>query len=62
MSWLVWVSFVALFIGLWHEVNRFPITNKSILKLSEKLDELEAENRLLQNKVESLSEESIAFQ
>ena len=44
MDWLLWVSLGALFIGIWHEINRFPATNDSILKLQEKFDELEFEN------------------
>jgi peptidoglycan hydrolase CwlO-like protein len=61
MDWLIWVSLVALFIGLWHEINRFPATGESILKLQERLDELESENRDLRGKVESLDDDVLSL-
>lgn len=61
MDWLIWVSLGALFIGLWHETKRFPATRDSILKLQERLDELESENRDLREKVESLDSEVLSL-
>lgn len=61
MDWLLWASLGALFIGIWHEINRFPATNDSILKLQEKLDELESENRDLREKIESLDDEVLSL-
>lgn len=61
MDWLIWVSLGALFIGVWHETNRFPATGNSILKLQERLDELESENRDLRKKVESLDDEVLSL-
>lgn len=57
MNWLIWASLGALFIGIWHEINRFPATDKSIRRLQEKLEELEDENRDLRIKVEELNGE-----
>ncbi|NQZ30841.1 MAG: hypothetical protein HRU06_06180 [Oceanospirillaceae bacterium] len=61
MDWLLWVSLGALFIGIWHEINRFPATNDSILKLQEKFDELEFENSDLRKKIESLDNELLSL-
>jgi len=61
MDWLIWVSLGALFIGVWHEINRFPATGDSILKLQERLYELESENKDLGKKVESLDSEVLAL-
>lgn len=61
MDWLIWVSLGALFIGVWHEINRFPATGESILKLQERLDELESENRDLREKVENLDDEVLSL-
>ena len=54
MDWLIWVAGVALFIGLWHEFNRFPAANKSFYKLQDRLGELESENQDLKQKIEFL--------
>jgi predicted RNase H-like nuclease (RuvC/YqgF family) len=61
MDWLIWVSLGALLIGVWHEINRFPATGESILKLQERLDELESGNRDLREKVESLDDEVLSL-
>lgn len=61
MDWLTWVSLGALFIGVWHEINRFPATGDSILKLQERLDELESENHDLRKIVESLDDEVLSL-
>lgn len=61
MDWLIWVSLGALFIGVWHEINRFPATGNSILKLQERLNELESENKDLWEKVESLNSEVLSL-
>ena len=61
MDWLMWVSLGALFIGVWHEINRFPATSESIIKLQERLDELESENREFREKVESLDDEVLSL-
>jgi uncharacterized protein YlxW (UPF0749 family) len=61
MDWLIWVSLGALFIGIWHEVNRFPATNESFLKIHERLEELESENQNLSEKVETLDDEVLSL-
>ncbi|MCL2908794.1 hypothetical protein [Shewanella aquimarina] len=61
MDLLIWVSLGALFIGVWHEINRFPATGKSIVKLQERLDELESENLDLREKVENLGDEVLSL-
>ena len=61
MDWLIWVSLGALFIGVWHEINGFPATGNSILKLQERLNELESENKDLWEKVESLNSEVLSL-
>lgn len=61
MDWLIWVSLVALIIGVWHEINRFPATNDSIIKLQERLDELDSENKDLREKVDFLENELLSL-
>ncbi len=57
MDWILWMSLAALFIGIWHEINRFPATNSSILKLEENFEELAAENEKLRERIVNLDNE-----
>ncbi|MCG7650237.1 MULTISPECIES: hypothetical protein [Alteromonas] len=57
MDWILWMSLAALFIGIWHEINRFPATNSSILKLEENFEELAAENEELRERIVNLDNE-----
>ena len=59
MDWLTWVSLSALFIGIWHEINRFPAANESFRKLQEKVENLEEENSDLQVKIQKLEDEVV---
>ena len=44
MDWLPFTALSALGIGIWHEINRFPATDKTFRKLMERVDNLESEN------------------
>lgn len=57
MDWLMGVSLSALFLGVWHEVNRFPATSESFRKLQEKIENIEEENNDLQIKLQQLEDE-----
>ncbi|GAA5442658.1 hypothetical protein Misp06_00832 [Microbulbifer sp. NBRC 101763] len=61
MDWLVWVSCGAIFIGIWHEINRFPAVNKSFIALEERIESLEFDNRDLMRRVDSLENEVLSL-
>ncbi len=54
MDWLPWAALTALGIGIWHEINRFPATDKTFRKLMERIDKLESENYDLREKLKFL--------
>ena len=45
---------------IWHEINRFPAANKSILDLQEKLYQLERTNEELAERVDALDSELLS--
>lgn len=57
MDWLIWVSVSALIIGVWHELNRFPATGNSLLKLQESIDDLQSENEDLKQRLSVLEDD-----
>lgn len=57
MEWYVWVAFIALGVGLWHELINFPATSASIHDLRERLDNIESENSDLRNQIIDLENE-----
>ena len=57
LEWVKYAAFLALYVAFWHEINRFPATNKSITKIKERLDEIEVDNRDLQFTIERLNKE-----
>ena len=61
MNWLEAVALIALFIGVWHELNRFPATDKSFEKLNERIDRLESENSDLKHKLSYLKSDMLAI-
>ncbi|PAJ71602.1 hypothetical protein CJF42_25750 [Pseudoalteromonas sp. NBT06-2] len=54
MDWLTWATYIAIFLVVWHEMHRFPETNRSFYKLQEKIEELESDKQDLEQKVEYL--------
>lgn len=51
------IAVLALFIGIWHEINRFPATGKSIIFLQEELIALKDENESLRTEIDALKDE-----
>lgn len=51
------IAAIALFIGIWHEINRFPATGKSILFLQQDVMDLKDENENLRSEIDSLKDE-----
>ncbi|EPH3362847.1 hypothetical protein PCE38_004845 [Citrobacter freundii] len=51
------IAAIALFIGIWHEINRFPATGKSILSLQQEVMELKDENENLRSEIDALKDE-----
>lgn len=51
------IAAMALAIAIWHEINRFPATNKSLLQLQEEMAELKDENKELSEQISQLREE-----
>ncbi|MEP8942127.1 hypothetical protein [Enterobacter ludwigii] len=51
------IAVMALAIAIWHEINRFPATNKSLLQLQAEMAELNDENRELSEQISQLREE-----
>lgn len=54
MSMVELAAYLGLFVGFWHEVNRFPAANKTFQKLQDRLASLEAENSQLENRLAGL--------
>lgn len=48
---------MALAIAVWHEINRFPATNKSLLQLQAEMAELKDENEELSEQINLLRDE-----
>ncbi len=61
MDWLILGTLAALFIGIWHEINRFPAANKSILQLRERLDTVESDNKELYEQIARLDDEILSL-
>lgn len=51
------IAVLALAIAIWHEINRFPATNKSLLRLQAEMAELKDENKELSEQISLLREE-----
>ncbi|CAM6553027.1 hypothetical protein [Enterobacter hormaechei] len=51
------IAVMALAIAIWHEINRFPATNKSLLQLQAEMAELKDENKELSEQISQLREE-----
>lgn len=51
------IAAIALFIGIWHEINRFPETGKSILSLQQEVMDLKDENEILRSEIDALKDE-----
>ncbi|EPL6802871.1 hypothetical protein WJI42_001186 [Klebsiella aerogenes] len=51
------IAVMALAIAIWHEINRFPATNKSLLQLQAEMAELKDENKELSEQINQLREE-----
>lgn len=51
------IAVLALAIAIWHEINRFPATNKSLLRLQAEMSELKDENKELSEEISLLREE-----
>ncbi|WP_338933523.1 hypothetical protein [Escherichia coli] len=51
------VAVLALIVAIWHEINRFPATGKSLLSLQQEVRELRDENERLASEVDSLKDE-----
>ncbi|MFB4819554.1 hypothetical protein ACE3K0_12430 [Enterobacter hormaechei subsp. xiangfangensis] len=51
------IAILALAIAIWHEINRFPATNKSLLRLQAEVAELKDENKDLSDQISFLKEE-----
>ncbi|EKA2132037.1 TPA: hypothetical protein OT983_001471 [Citrobacter freundii] len=48
------IAVIALAIGLWHDIKRFPDTNRIISELKEDVNSLKQDNEKLLNDVERL--------
>ncbi|HEF0077853.1 hypothetical protein I5370_21645 [Citrobacter sp. FDAARGOS_156] len=48
------IAVIALAIGLWHDMKRFPDTNRTISELKEDVGLLKQDNDRLQNEVDRL--------
>lgn len=51
------VAVLALVVAAWHEINRFPATNKSLLQLQAEVAELKDENKELSEQLSFLRDE-----
>ncbi|HCR3446973.1 hypothetical protein [Citrobacter werkmanii] len=51
------IAAIALFIGIWHEINRFPAAGKSILSLQQEVMDLKDENENLRAEIDALKDE-----
>ncbi|HEE9786229.1 TPA: hypothetical protein R8F93_000221 [Enterobacter soli] len=51
------IAVIALAIAIWHEINRFPVTNKSLLQMQKEMAELKDENKELSEQISLLREE-----
>ncbi len=51
------IAVMALAIAIWHEINRFPAINKSLLQLQAEMAELKDENKELSEQISLLREE-----
>ncbi|MDM2814470.1 MULTISPECIES: hypothetical protein [Citrobacter] len=51
------IAVMALAIAVWHEINRFPATNKSLLQLQAEMAELKDENEELSEQINLLRDE-----
>ncbi|HGY1204168.1 TPA: hypothetical protein ACNUZK_003635 [Citrobacter braakii] len=45
------VAILALVVAIWHEINRFPATNKSIISLQNAVTEVKEENERLSSDI-----------
>ncbi|UNM05000.1 hypothetical protein H4O05_09960 [Citrobacter freundii] len=51
------IAVMALTIAVWHEINRFPATNKSLLQLQAEMAYLKDENKELSEQINLLRDE-----
>lgn len=51
------IAVMALAIAVWHEINRFPATNKSLLQLQAEMAEIKDENEELSEQINLLRDE-----
>jgi hypothetical protein len=55
------ISVVALFIGIWHELSRFPATGKNIVSLQLDVMDLKDENENLRSEINALKDELLGI-
>ncbi|KMV33922.1 hypothetical protein [Franconibacter pulveris] len=53
------VAVIALIIAVWHEINRFPATGKSIIAMQNEIDNLKNQNESLTSDIEQLKDEML---
>lgn len=51
------IAGLALIIAIWHEINRFPATSRSIIALQQEVEELKFENNRLSSELDTLKDE-----
>lgn len=51
------IAVLALAVAVWHEINRFPATNKSLLQLQDAVAQLRDENKELSEQISFLRDE-----